>query len=135
MNLVLAVLVNITFLVIPYIILLVPLCYCAIKHNMTLVTLLNKYKKARNLFEMTSALQLIIFIIALVYIMTVTVNSPDEIHTPTEFLIMLVKLIYLMDAIIAAPLIVDDITDTIRYINKNLYKESVKKSIKKSIKF
>lgn len=130
MNLTLAVLANITFLVIPYIILLAPLCYCSIRHNMTLVALLTKYKKARNLFEMMSALQLIIFIIALVYIMTVTVNSPDEIHTPTEFLIMLVKLIYLMDAIIAAPLMVDDITDTIRYINRNLYKESVKKSIK-----
>ena len=97
---------------------------------MTLVALLNKYKKARNLFEMMSALLLIIFIIALVYIMTVTVNSPDEIHTPAEFLIMLVKLIYLMESIIVAPLMVDDVTDTIRYINKSLYKQSVKKSIK-----
>lgn len=130
MNIFLALLACITFLVIPYIILLVPLCYCAIKHKMTLVALLNKYKKARNLFEMMSALLLIIFIIALVYIMTVTVNSPDEIHTPAEFLIMLVKLIYLMESIIVAPLMVDDVTDTIRYINKSLYKQSVKKSIK-----
>jgi len=135
MNLFLAILASITFLVTPYIILLVLLCYCAIKHNMTLVALLTKYKKARNLFEMMSALQLIIFIIALVYIMIVTVNSPGEIHTPTEFLIMLVEPISLMDAIIAAPLMVDDITDTIRYINKNLYKESIKKPIKKPIKF
>lgn len=130
MNIFLALLACITFLVIPYIILLMPLCYCAIKHKMTLVALLNKYKKARNLFEMMSALLLIIFIIALVYIMTVTVNSPDEIHTPAEFLIMLVKLIYLMESIIVAPLMVDDVTDTIRYINKSLYKQSVKKSIK-----
>ena len=97
---------------------------------MTLVALLTKYKKARNLFEMMSALLLIIFIIALVYIMAVTVNSPDEIHTPAEFLIMLVKLIYLMESIIVAPLMVDEVTDTIRYINKSLYKQSVKKSIK-----
>ena len=130
MNIFLALLACITFLVIPYIILLMPLCYCAIKHKMTLVALLNKYKKARNLFEMMSALLLIIFIIALVYIMAVTVNSPDEIHTPAEFLIMLVKLIYLMESIIVAPLMVDDVTDTIRYINKSLYKQSVKKSIK-----
>lgn len=130
MNIFLALLACITFLVIPYIILLVPLCYCAIKHKMTLVALLNKYKKARNLFEMMSALLLIIFIIALVYIMAVTVNSPDEIHTPAEFLIMLVKLIYLMESIIVAPLMVDEVTDTIRYINKSLYKQSVKKSIK-----
>lgn len=103
---------------------------CKKKNNIALSALLNKYKKARGLFEPTFILQIIIFVIALITTMTVAVNSPDETVNPAKLLFMLGKLIYLMEAIFVVPLMVDDTTDTIRYINKDLSKQSLKKSIK-----
>lgn len=125
-----ALLLNFSMFVLLHIILLISLSCCAKKNNIALSALLNKYKKARGLFELTFILQVIIFVIALVTTMTVAVNSPDETVNPAKLLFMLGKLIYLMEAIFVVPLMVDDTTDTIRYINKDLSKQSLKKSIK-----
>lgn len=114
----------------PYVILLMSLGCCALLHPMTLITLLNKYKKARDLFDVMFALQFIIVIIAFICVMCIVVNSPNEIVSPAELLLMLAKLIYLMETIFISIFMVYDTVDTIRHINKDLSKQSLKKSIK-----
>lgn len=130
MNLFSTILANISILTLPYIILLASLGCCALLHRMTLTALLNKYKKARNLFNMMFALQVIIVSIAFICTIGMVVNSPNEISSPTEFLFMLAKLIYLIEAIFVSTLMADDTVDTIHYISKDLSKQSFQKSIK-----